>query len=495
MDDNKNLKERPHLPLDLDRELFRGVLDQDEKARNLRQHTPSGFAYSGAESHVLLAACQPNQKARELDESGKHHGRFTYHLLQCLRNDVANRAQPLTYAALVDMVAQRMDPKSGTIAGAGSVTDGPDVQQPHCEGRHRHRILFSTEEEARSDTFPLIYLSTPCNDVPKSSAGLFVEAGSAQGIGLDTRFVYRYRATSLDTHGGLYGYITLQPIAIGANRTSIGICGQSPVAPTSSKELLEDRLRRGKRATVSISTWGYKPMKVWYEQGVPARVGPGNGNVVRFTEVERSDEADICCQPNIGTTNGYTLKRCDPLIAHFEGAKPVIPLPNNTLVTKGASFFNGIAHFNFHLYNHNSIVKVRQDLAFDVQLHPLQRHDEGGIEMRYRPKEGSQDLLAQSTLHRVPEDTSLTYSVCGDEVREVLVTDVTETYGITVVNKSPILVDMFVYVFYFDPLNYEILVSFMSIPVSTPTNLGCSYDRTGTIPLTSAKHRCQRMGA
>lgn len=463
LSDSGNLKERPPLPPDLDRGLFRGVLDQDvgSVSRNVHQKIPHGFAYSGAKSHVLLAACQDTQKARELEVSGKHHGRFTYYLLQCLRNDVTNREQPLTYVALVDMVSQRMDPKSSTLAGAGSqgaTADGANTQQPHCEGSHRHRLLFSTEEEARSDSFPLAYQFTRLND-PQSPEELYVEAGLAQGVSPATRFVYRYRDTT--SSGELYTYGTLLPKAVEANRASLkSMDGQPWASQLLSKQMLEDRLHGSERVMVTISTWGYKPMKVWYEYGVALPVSaPGNSNAGRFTKAESSSEADICCKRGIG---GYTLERRDPLIAHFEDAKPVVHLPSGFSVTEDASIFNDIAHFNFHLYNHNSSARVREDLAFDVRLHPLQRHDDGGLQARYRVKDGSQDLLAYSALCH-PKDSS-TYSVGKDEVKEALITDVTEFYGITVVNKSPASIKMFVYAFYFDPETYEISVSVIPSP-------------------------------
>ena len=42
-------------------------------------------------------------------------------------------------------------------------------------------------------------------------------------------------------------------------------------------------------------------------------------------------------------------------------------------------------------------------------------------------------------------------------VKEARIVDMDTTYGITVVNTSDI--DMFVYVFYFDPVDYSIRVS------------------------------------
>ena len=107
---NDQLAPRPALPPGLDRELFKGVFDQDQdivQDRYLSLVTPPGFAYRGEMSHVLLAACQSNEKAREHHDSGIPRGRFTSHLLQILRKVTPESgiSQSITYATLIEAVS------------------------------------------------------------------------------------------------------------------------------------------------------------------------------------------------------------------------------------------------------------------------------------------------------------------------------------------------------------------------------------------------------
>ena len=141
------------LPRDLDKELFEGVFGQlPEASRDAKLVMPSGFAYSSTESHVLLAACQPRQKAREGTFGGFQRGRFTHHLLDCLRRTPSLQ---ITYAALMDTVSQQLTRTVDTeFSGGTANTDIPD-QQPHCEGSHKWRLLFSTKEEKSSESFDL----------------------------------------------------------------------------------------------------------------------------------------------------------------------------------------------------------------------------------------------------------------------------------------------------------------------------------------------------
>lgn len=133
-------------------------------------------------------------------------GRFTYHLLRHLR--ITGRAnifpQSLTYVALVDEVARRLKTsKAGFQAGAPRIAAveshdnlaPPSTQQPHCEGSHRSRIVFTMEDTKFSDSFPLAYERSSDN----RSDALYVAAGSIHGVvspgaasGDVTRFVCRH---------------------------------------------------------------------------------------------------------------------------------------------------------------------------------------------------------------------------------------------------------------------------------------------------------------
>jgi hypothetical protein len=64
----------------------------------------SAFTPDDSGMHVLLAACEDNQTAKEYFGGGKRHGAFSYFLTQTLRDSV----QPLSYRDLMQLVSSSM---------------------------------------------------------------------------------------------------------------------------------------------------------------------------------------------------------------------------------------------------------------------------------------------------------------------------------------------------------------------------------------------------
>lgn len=454
---HREVPARLPLPLDLDRELFQGVFDMPAtEARSLEYILPPGFAYSGTKSHVLLAACQPREKAREAKFEGVLRGRFTYHLLRYLRSVAATDHHPTTYATLVEEVSKIL--ALGTTyadpASRGGQSDASDTfsQRPHCEGHHKHRILFTTEEEIRVDTFPLAYKPLQ-PERPHDGEALYVMAGSIQGVTTDTQFVYRYQFPGSI---GLVN-IALVPSAVDANRSQLERRGG--IGWDLAPEDVLEKASLPENATVSVTTWDSMPMKIWCARGVPSAV-PLEG--ARFARVAYHGDADASCsryqQPGSYDIK-YIFEKHDPLSVHFKGATPKLRL--RTPITEDDAILNAIAKFNFHLYRYNVSSEMRQDLPFDVRLHPLQRRDKGGLHQILDFVDGQSDLLENAQRYRLHTDRRSTYSVYKDfEVKEAIITNLSPYYGLTVVNRSKF--DLFVYVFYFDPADYSIAASNLS---------------------------------
>lgn len=438
------------LPLNLDRELFEGVFDTTptDSARGIDLVLPSGFAYSGTKSHVLLAACQPKEKAREATFEGKQRGRFTYHLLRYLRDIATLNHPPMTYATLVEGVSKYMaqGPNAEPVSRGTSGASDPIGQHPLCEGRYKHRILFSTEEEARANSFPLAYMPVQPGQPQKGDA-LYVVAGSIQGVNENTQFMYRHRipnTTAFET----VTHITLQvvPDTVETDRSQLRAIGTSgDLAPQTALE----KRSLPEHAMVTVSTWGLKSMRVWCARGVPLAVPR---ETARFERAAHSKLADVYCYEDRsnGSERKYIFKRRDPLSLLFTSATPKLSWP--TPITEDATILDAIAKFNFHLYHHNESADVRQDLQFDVRIHPLRRRN-GGLHQIYEIAGGPEsDLLANASPHHLPTRHA-TYHMCGDDVKEAIVTG-GECYGFTVVNRSDF--NLFVY---FDPADYSIAVS------------------------------------
>jgi len=177
------------IPEDLDQEIWTW---QDPDAGRRTAMVPvvqpdSGFSTSEARSHVLLAACAPDQMAQEHIILDKPRGVFTYllftHMRMRLRED-------LTYARLVNALR-----KQDYLGLWGPRAPLPVVmwhlQTPVCLGQNKHRRLFTADKELEAaSTFPIRY----------DRGILYVGAGCCNSIAKGMQFTVEVPA---ETRGGL----------------------------------------------------------------------------------------------------------------------------------------------------------------------------------------------------------------------------------------------------------------------------------------------------
>ena len=457
--------ERLALPLDLDM----AVLDQELYPAELVERglgklsVYPGFAYSGTKSHVLLAACQSQEKAVELRVSDQGvtriQGCFTHHLLRYLRemgtSEVNSRR--MTYAVLVDEVARRMNPAgpAALLEGApriGTIPDPydkcikSDIQRPHCEGSHRSRIVFSIEDTKHSDSFSLTY---GCLDDSSTEEALYVAAGTMHGVvageGDSCSTIFTYRHPSARD-------VMLAPVEVGDSYSKLHIATAERL-PWGSMER-ELKSLHGRRA--AISAWGSKPMQVKYMGSTPLR--GGLTCCLGLYQVEGDslprESADVLYKHAYGRC---VLERKDPLALTFA----VLPME----VEKGPATIDkaltSIASFNAHLYRQNPCAEVRKQLQVDVQLYPVTRVGiKSGLQSILGPADGSCDLFKDAVYRSIVMGPS-TYNLEDDDrvLPEVIIKDTAPSYGLTLVNRSEL--DLFVSVFSFDPESCSISVSRM----------------------------------
>ncbi|KAJ2933868.1 hypothetical protein H1R20_g3229, partial [Candolleomyces eurysporus] len=143
------------IPPNLDEDLF----DNDNaRGAGIRYK----FRHHGLSSHVLLAACAPNEEAREHGTSGA----FTRALLKVLDKDSVNTAE-MTYKDLIDSI---------------EVLPG---QTPQCEANDKNRFLFDSK---LSDKKPIWIANL------KDQQLTIVGAGACYGTSIGSTFaVWRAR--------------------------------------------------------------------------------------------------------------------------------------------------------------------------------------------------------------------------------------------------------------------------------------------------------------
>jgi len=156
-----------------------------------------------------------------------------------------------------------------------------------------------------------------------------------------------------------------------------------------------------------------------------------------LTDVPANEPADVALhQDDLG---GWVLKRFDPLIVRY--ADHSIHVDANA--RRMEDILEAIANFNFYLYCSDG---AAASLSGKVKIR-LNRIEE--IQGEHGPV--GADLL---------ELEVTTSSRSGVDVREATIMDLDPRYGFTLENHSD--VDLFPYLFYFDPSDYSVQVRLLS---------------------------------
>lgn len=402
-------------------------------ARNAKMVVPSGFSYSGLRSHVLLAACQPDELAHEhrplsAPSGGQtSRGLFTLHLLHCLRLAV-KETNMLTYADLVRGLYGHELP-DGRDSNPGPLRK----QRPHCEGANQNRLLFTTTLFPHSDTFPLNYDSL--------KGRLYVEAGTLYGVRVGAEFICR-RPGESPMHPN--GHVLL--------------------AVTEAKPL-ESRLDPKDSSIAVASLRGLEATIVaWDPEDACFKVHgldslPENSGKFFFVTRETSSDADISCvrHSTDSRPQGYDVTRNDPLIAHF-GPK-ILSID----FKPDAGFLSHVAKFNFHLYRYQESPEVARELPFTMQLHRLKQVSSVQTKVVLLLDEKHEDLLgdALARKHTLSRNMETLRKLGTNEIQEAIIKDLEPNYGLTLINNSEY--NLFAYVFYFDPKDYSIMARTFSL--------------------------------
>ncbi|KAH9834619.1 caspase domain-containing protein [Rhodofomes roseus] len=157
--DSTRLGRGVNVPDTLSNGLDESILSQGLSGGTRHAEIASGFLRRGLRSHVLLAACGSKEVAME----EQRRGVFTVALLRTLSTVGAHQ---VTYR---DLLRQMY-----ALPG----------QNPQCEGYFQDRILFNTKLSA----------SRPFHSVRRDATAYTLEAGSINGVTLDSRYaVYNTR--------------------------------------------------------------------------------------------------------------------------------------------------------------------------------------------------------------------------------------------------------------------------------------------------------------
>lgn len=443
------------VPRFLPNDLWRPPLLEEDlrayQALNMPKHTsprsakmgvPSGFAYGGLESHVLLAACKSHEVAQEYhplstSSGAKYgsHGLFTLHLLHRLRQARKLETGGLTYASLMRGLSGHQIPPE-ELAGD---TLGPlDKQTPHCEGINQHRYLFTMIPDTSQNVFRLVY----------QNGSLHVEAGAIVGLEVGGEL----SCTVSQSNG------SDTPVTLIVTKSSLAMADLDFKEPSLHSDQSLESLH-GMNATVIAWSSNPTPFKV---DGLDILRLEDINSPFKFEKPQDRSKADISLTL---TQDGEKMKvtRCDPLISHF-GCQTI-----SASARQAGLLLDHIARFNFHLYRSYQSREVADELqGVTVHLYRLHSVVNRIIGKELAPVDPKVNLLDESSgkMHNVrarPLDMSYDshLQAGSDTIMEAIIQDRNSYYGLELFN--PLHHDLFVYVFYFDPNDYSISASIMTL--------------------------------
>ncbi|KAF8433706.1 caspase domain-containing protein [Boletus edulis BED1] len=403
---NLRVRSIPPPPYPPPADLERKVLSSMPKPSARAAHTviQEGLQYKAMESHVLLAACRPDESALE-DPSRKDApgGLFTSALIESMRH---SSLHDTSYAKLFEM----LDLKNKR-------------QHPQCEGMNKDRLLFSVNTLRDGKTKFKVF---------QKKNKLYVSAGSIHGVVVGTEFSVRSSTQTL----------VLKAKEVGAFET-----------------MLEKGHHDITNAEATVSHWHHPTLKVH------SSIRHSSSHV---TVVPVDEPAEVAVrQDGLGK---WELERFDLLIREY--ADRVVHVDAEAERMK--DILEAIANFNSYLYRSGG---AAASFAGKVKIR-LNRIE--NIKGEYGPH--GDDLL------NVPVS-----SRSGVDVKEAIITDLEPRYGFTLENHSDI--DLFPYVFYFDPSDYGIQAwytptsSTMLAPlkrreaVDQPSSFALGYGAFGTDPI------------
>ncbi|KAJ7772893.1 caspase domain-containing protein [Mycena maculata] len=301
------------IPENLDQTLWGG--------RSGHVDLPPGISHKFMHSHVLLAACRQQQRAREcISAAGKPCGFFTDALIKELRGIGPNR---VTYADLLELLPTLPD------------------QHPQCEGAHKDRFIFDIGSPRHDPK--------TCALVLKEDGTLEVDIGTLHGVVVGTQFI-----PESDTRRKKEPDRVLVAVSVNLD-SSILI----PIVPMKDSAFPE-----GTRLVVSDWKNEATMMKVYVYTSEDLPLATSDLSVQRlrpgFLVVESLNNADLAVRR--ASEEEISLTRLDARISRYvmQDVKLTVPIRNLPYV------LDAVAQFNYFLGRHNGSDPLGSEVKLEM---------------------------------------------------------------------------------------------------------------------------------
>ncbi|KZV76174.1 hypothetical protein PENSPDRAFT_680379 [Peniophora sp. CONT] len=417
--------------------------------RDIWVHSQRGVAYlpkfanAGLTSHVVLAACGPDESAYE--DRIKHEGRFTSAFLSVLETAGTDT---LTYAELI----RRLDYLPS--------------QTPRCEGRDKDvRILFDAGLKQRDRDYYDIEIRSQSSSTP-----YLIHAGQIHGVGKDDVFAVYVDRESFVSGGESLGSLVVQSVTSDSCFAS-PIDGSLNISDTSRAVASISRVKSPDafRVNVNISEANYPQLRqrvldalkqVVHESAESTNTtGPSDSSTPRVAAASASSAA-ISIIPSLYNTVLFVFQ--DGLICDTLGLERLCgPVKADTQTLIYA--LRSAAHFFRHL---GSSPLTSSMLGKSPSTSKILLRDH--VDVRICELEGSVGISNKGVLvtQLQPTGDFIDTKLCGmfqPTLSHVSDPDPTQTlYSVDVRNKSGL--SLYVWLFYFDCSTLQI-IEYYSPPV------------------------------
>lgn len=421
--------------------------------------------YKTRATHVTLAACSSQEKAKEKSCTltrvagdapvTETRGVFSVNLISMLRTLGRDGMRGWSYLHLMTELSRR-----------GSFSEClPSLrlsgQNPECKGAHKTHAFFSKGGPVDvPDSFTLI----------KDGNTWHVQAGAVHGVVPGTEFGLTQTAMQR------MGYRAMDVIlhaTDGVEALACRVDSNYPLPDTLDHScVVVIRWGSANPFLTTVSIRGAKSTSLDPELST-RRAASCDELYHRVVSENNPHDLLVDISRESGTVGVSRIERRDYLVATFCSSTRVRDLAAQSAALPPTRVLNAISRFNFHLYRLNTAKRIDDDLKVDVLFHVVERALAEGSRYRVRadmdPTAYYEDILHSAATFMAKHrrcDTLHNSEVSGGTgsnititkpVREIVLKPIDEHfYGFTLVNNSN--VDLFPYVFYFDPDTYAIKV-------------------------------------
>lgn len=375
--------------------------------------TFGSFAQYSETSHVFLAACGPNELAREKDGQGV----FTSAFLKTLRSQ--RDINTCTYEDVLRQIGHL------------------DNQSPQCEGMNKARSIFNNK---------MPNINRYLHQVTRNeSAKYIIQAGTTHGISKGAKFSLYESREAFSTHGKSLG--TMVASEEDVDDDFILIPDPLMRTPTDESDLLALQIFAGEdeylRVYAAINDAIYPKLRFLEKQGNR----PNRAWQIQLVDDEHQENACIGLSLEGDRMSVEILDKCCRGLGMERLTRTLKVDPHAENDHNLADFLEAVAFFMRHLKRERPCSQIKNSTS--ITFSTLARYrDPEQFSAKWKPK------MIDGTVENLIFNDKIELDIPGDDTKPHDAARTTERYGLTIQNNSEW--PLYASVFFFSASDFEI---------------------------------------